>query len=121
MTKKFVYTDKDARIKGQFVKDEFLIPDIFNNTNYFIGGKTLKKYERGIIAYTGKSLTIDEVLALAKKNGSLGFFNELRVKKIIKKYLIQIKELKVGDNVAFISFNELKKVNRIKTRTFKDN
>lgn len=118
MTKKFIHSDE--LIEGQPVKEEHLIPDIFTKTNYFLGIESFEKYERGLIVYTGTELSVSKVLDRLRKKKSLSLIKRLRARVILKKYLSQIKQLKVGDNVNFSSFNELNKIKRGKPRTYKD-
>ncbi|WP_420320366.1 hypothetical protein [Flagellimonas sp.] len=93
MTKKFVISVSDIG------KDEFVIPDIFDNESYLLGIKTGKIYQEGIICYTGVDLSASIVLDKIMENRSLDFFQKRKALKIIDKYLVQIKKFKISTKV----------------------
>ena len=108
MTKKFVHTDKS--INGKKAKNEFLIPDIFEGSNKFIGLSSLNYYSYGKIVYTGAKLDGTVVFEKVNKVKSIGIFRRRKIKKILKEYLIQVKGLKIGDTVTLELDGRLKKV-----------
>ena len=108
MTKKFVHTDKD--INGRKTKNEFLIPDIFEGSDKFLGLTSLTTYSHGMIIYTGEDLDETKVLEKVSQVKSVSVFKRFKVKKILRNYLSQIKGLKIGDTVKLGLDGTLKKV-----------
>lgn len=108
MTKKFVHTDKD--INGRKTKNEFLIPDIFEGSDKFLGLTSLTTYSHGMIIYTGEDLDETKVLEKVSQVKSVSVFKHFKVKKILRNYLSQIKGLKIGDTVKLGLDGTLKKV-----------
>ncbi len=116
MTKKFIHSDKSINGKGS--KTEFLIPDIFNGTNQFIGLDSLKTYEFGLIVFTGVNLDVTEVLNKVNAKRKIGLLKKRKVKAELQKYLTQIKELKIGNTVRFDKSNNLQTVD-LKNKYYK--
>ena len=95
MTKKFIHTED---------KKEFLIPDIFDNLDSFIGLKSNNKYNTGIVVYAGKDLTLQMVLDKVIDSKKLNFFQKRKAKKVLTQYLADIKEIKVGKKVSIKNY-----------------
>lgn len=93
MTKKFITGE------GKKGKIEFVIPDIVNKKNKFIGIESGNNYETGRICYTGVELSADKVMEKILKKWDLNFLQKRQVRKIINSYLIQIKEFKISKEV----------------------
>ena len=110
MTKKFVHTSKE--LNGAKCKSEFIIPDIFSDNPNLIGLETRHQYDAGHIVYTGVDLTVTEVLENAEKQKKLGFFKRIKAIKVIEKYLLQIKETKIGTEVTLTNEYELLKIEK---------
>jgi hypothetical protein len=116
MTKKFINTDK--AIHGAKVENEFLIPDIYNDTKSFIGLTSLNAYKFGRIVYTGVTHDTTEILALATSKKPIGFVKKRKARKIIERYLIELKELKISNHVTFNENGQLIKID-LKNQYFK--
>ena len=110
MTKKFIHTAK--KVNGQKCKSEFIIPDIFNGKPNLIGIETGKKYNAGIIVYTGVDLTVDKIFEKAEMLSKIGFFRRRKAKNTISKYLTQIKNTKIGSVVTLTNDHELVKIEK---------
>jgi hypothetical protein len=93
MTKKFIKGESE---KGS---SEFVIPDIIEEKDRFIGIESGKIYESGLICYTGVELSVDTVIEKILENRSLNFIQKRRAKKVIDLYLKQIKTFKISNSV----------------------
>ncbi|WP_299326229.1 hypothetical protein [uncultured Maribacter sp.] len=93
MTKKFITGESE---KGS---SEFVIPDIIEEKDRFIGIESGKIYESGLICYTGVELSVDKVIEKILENRSLNFIQKRRAKKVIDLYLKQIKTFKISNSV----------------------
>lgn len=84
----FIHTDKD--INGIDCQMEFLVPNVVDKTNSFIGLTTGKSYEKGLVVGTHKTWNEFELFNLVKKVKKVGFFgNSARIRHL-KDYLSQL-------------------------------
>ncbi|UXE67270.1 MAG: hypothetical protein KA713_09335 [Chryseotalea sp. WA131a] len=98
MTKKFIHTDK--KINGQKCKSEFLIPDVFDDKSRLIGIKSKMVYDFGLVIYTGVDLDENKVLDKLADVTSLSTDEKDKYSQILKDYLSQIKDCKIGKVVT---------------------
>jgi len=99
MTKKFISTPET--INGKKIEREFLIPDVFENRDKFVGIESKKTFDTGVVVFTGVDLDEDEVLQRLQVYHSIDSSQKDTYKDTFRKYLTQIKEIKVGCIVEF--------------------
>jgi hypothetical protein len=95
MTKKFIESYLDTNQKRPR-KREFVIPDILNFTNSFIGIDTKKEYSYGMVCYTGVDLDIKTVTDRLVENQIITSTDKV-INEIIELYLIDLKQYKIAD------------------------
>lgn len=93
MTKKFITGESEQS------SSEFVIPDIYDEKDRFIGIESGKIYESGLICYTGVDLNVDKLMKRILENRNLNFLQKRRAKKVIDLYLKQIKTFKISNSV----------------------
>lgn len=98
MTRKFLHSHKKPN--GKKARNEFLIPDIFENTSRLIGIETGISYNYGLVCYTGVDLNADIVFDKATKYRKITILRRRAVKKMLTNYLAQIKEIKISKAVV---------------------
>ena len=98
MTKKFLeaYLDKNNR---RTRKREFIIPDIFNLRNSFIGIETKNEYSHGIVCFTGVDLDSRTVIDRLIENKIIQKAQNDYV-AIIDKYLTDLKDCKISNIIT---------------------
>lgn len=95
MTKKFIESYLDINNK-RTRKREFVIPDILNFTNNFIGIETMKEYSYGMICYTGVDLDSKIVTDRLIENQIIKSIDK-NINELIDLYLIDLKQYKIAD------------------------
>jgi len=95
MTKKFIESYLDSKHKRPR-KREFVIPDILNFTNNFIGIETKKLYQYGTVCYTGVDLDTKIVTERLIENRIITSTDKI-INEIIELYLIDLKQYKITD------------------------
>jgi len=95
MTKKFIESYLDFNQKRPR-KREFVIPDILNFTNSFIGIDTKKEYSYGMVCYTGVDLDTKTVTDRLVENQIITSTDKV-INEIIELYLIDLKQYKIAD------------------------
>lgn len=105
MTKKFIESYLDTNQK-RARKREFVIPDILNFTNNFIGIETSKVYSYGMVCYTGVDLNTRIVTDRLIENQIITSTGEI-TNEIIDLYLIDLKQFKIAD-ILSISYENKK-------------
>lgn len=95
MTKKFIESYLDSNHKKPR-KREFVIPDILNFTNNFIGIETKKLYSYGTVCYTGVDLDTKIVTDRLIENQIITSTDKI-INEIIDLYLIDLKQYKIAD------------------------
>lgn len=98
MTKKFLeaYLEKNNK---RTRKKEFIIPDIFNLQNSFIGIETKKEYSHGIICFTGVDLDSKTVIDRLIENKIIQKTQNDYI-ATIDKYLTDLKEFKISNIIT---------------------
>ena len=105
MTKKFIESHLDSNQKRPR-KREFVIPDILNFTNSFIGIETKKEYSYGMICYTGIDLDSRIVIGRLLENQIIAPTDK-NLNEIIDLYLLELKQYKIG-TIMTISYENRK-------------
>ena len=95
MTKKFIESFLDSNHKRPR-KREFVIPDILNFTNNFIGIETKKEYSYGMICYTGVDLDSKIITDRLIENQIIKSTDK-NINELIDLYLIDLKQYKIAD------------------------
>ena len=113
MTKKFITGESE---KGN---SEFVIPDIFEGKDRFIGIESGKIYESGFICYTGVDLSVEKVIEKILENRNLNFLQKRRAKKVIDLYLKQIKMFKISNSVKLRNDYTLEFLSKKQSRSSK--
>ncbi len=120
MTKKFLeaYLDKNNK---RTRKREFIIPDIFNLQNSFIGIETKNEYSPGIVCFTGVDLDTRTVIDRLIENKIIQKTQNDYI-AIIDKYLTDLKECKISNiiTIEYIDNNFSLIKSDIKRRTIKN-
>ncbi len=93
MTKKFITGETKQG------KTEFVIPDIIDKRNLFIGIESRNEYKTGLICYTGVELSVEKVMDGLPEEWHLTILQKRRARKIIDSYLTQIKTFKISKSV----------------------
>ena len=104
MTKKFIESYLDSNQKRPR-KREFVIPDVLNFTNTFIGIETKKEYLYGMICYTGVDLDSKIVTDRLIENQVITTSNK-NINEIIDLYLTDLKQYKIADILTISYENE---------------
>ena len=94
MTKKFI-TSLNKKNKATRTS-EFVIPDILEKSNFFLGIKTGKKYSSGIVCFTGVDLTVDNIIDVLLQNRIIKNPSN-KHRKIINQYLNDITKFKISN------------------------
>ena len=95
MTKKFLIAFSDQGVR-KTKKKEFLIPDLNQISNNFIGIETGKPCQYGLVVYTGVELTPSLVIEKLLGNKVIQQTNEA-IEIILFDYLQFIKSCKIAD------------------------
>ncbi|MGQ1946691.1 hypothetical protein ACT3CD_06270 [Geofilum sp. OHC36d9] len=98
MTKKFLEAYLDKKNK-RTRKREFIIPDIFNLQNSFIGIETKKEYSHGIICFTGVVLDSKTVIDRLIENKIIQKTQNDYI-ATIDKYLTDLKDFKISNIIT---------------------
>ena len=98
MTKKFIESYLVSNHK-KTQKREFVIPDVLNFTNNFIGIETKKEYSFGMICYTGVDLDSKIITDRLIKNQLIKSYDK-NINKFIDSYLIDLKQYKISNKVT---------------------
>jgi hypothetical protein len=109
MTKKFLESYLDLKNK-RARKREFIIPDIYNFTNNFIGIETRKEYSYGMICYTGVDLDSTIVIDRLIENKIITATSTELI-EIIDSYLLDLKQYKISNILSITSENKRFKLN----------
>lgn len=105
MTKKFIESYLDSNNKRPR-KREFVIPDILDFTDNFIGIETKKLYPYGMVCYTGVDIDATIVTERLIENRIITSTDKI-INEIIELYLIDLKQYKIAD-ILSISYENKK-------------
>ncbi|WP_430412708.1 hypothetical protein [Kordia sp.] len=84
----FVHTTQE--INGKEVTSEFLVPDVIDHTQMFIGLSSGKKYSKATIVATSRAWDEKDLLKLLKRVKTIGFFGNSKKKFLLKRYIEQL-------------------------------
>jgi hypothetical protein len=95
MTKKFLIAFSDQGVR-KTKRKEFLIPDLNQFSDNFIGIETGKACQYGLVVYTGVELTTNIVIEKLMQNKVIQLTN-IEIENILFDYLQFIKSCKISD------------------------
>jgi hypothetical protein len=95
MTKKFLIAFSDQGVR-KAKRKEFLIPDLNQFSDNFIGIETSKPCQYGLVVYTGVELTTNIVIEKLIQNKVIQQTN-IEIENILFDYLQFIKSCKISD------------------------
>lgn len=100
----FVHTTQ--KINGKKAISEFLVPDVVDNTQAFIGLSSGLKYNNATIVATSRFWGENDLFKLLKKVKRVGFFGNSKKKIILKRYIDQIIEIRENYSDTVVSLDE---------------
>ena len=98
MTKKFLIAFPEQGIR-KTKKNEFIIPNLKQLDNYFIGIESSRICQFGIVVYTGYELDPNVVVQKLLRNKIIPESNSL-IEKTLEEYLAFIKKCKISDVIG---------------------